>query len=129
MRAVGEFHEKDADILAHRQKKLSEILGLRAAGQGLDGKPAEFCHTVDKLGDIAAKLIIKRIKGHIAIFDSVVKKRGDDALLVEPHIGEDIGHRDRMCEIGFSRRPCLAIMRLTPEIKARARRSASTAAS
>ena len=76
-----------------------------------------FRNAVDKLGDIAAELAVQRIERHIAVFDGIVKQRRDDAFLVEPHVGEDVGHRDRMCEIGFAGGPCLAIMRLAPEIE------------
>ena len=85
-----------------------------------------FCNAVDKLGDVAAELAVQGIERHIAIFDGIVKQRRDDAFLVEPHVGEDVGHRDRMCKIGFAGGPRLAVMRSRPKSKARARRSAST---
>ena len=106
---------RTSSLIARRS--FLEILRLRAARQCLDGKPAELRHAVDKLGDVAAELAVKRIERHIAVFDGIVKKRRDDAFLVEPHVGEDVGHRDRMCEIGFAGRAGLAVMRLAPEIK------------
>ena len=115
--AIRQLHQQNADILAHRKEKLSEILRLRTARQGLDGQPAELCNAVDKLRDVTAELAVESVEGHIAIFDGIMKKRRDDAFLVKPHVGEDVGHRNRMCEIGFAGGTRLAVMRYAPEIE------------
>ena len=117
MCTVGQFDQQHPHILAHCQKQLAKILGLGAAWQRLDRKPAQLGHTIDKLRHITAKFTVKGLQRYIAILDSVMKQRRDNALFVEMHIQQNISHGYRMGEIGLAGGAHLAVMRLAAEFK------------
>ena len=50
------------------------------------------------------------------ILDHIVQNRGDQRVGVELEIGEDVGDRDRMGDVGLTRHALLALMALGAEV-------------
>ena len=108
---VGELDQQHTDVVRHREQELAQILG-GALVLGLRLDLAELGDAVDQPRDIAAEQPGDLLRGRHGILDRVVEDRGGDRLVVEPQVGEDTRHLDRMAEIGVAARPLLAAMRL-----------------
>ena len=92
---VGELHEDDADVVHHREQHLAEVLGLPLLARGeRDG--ADLGHPFDHVGDLGPEQLLDALDGGQGVLDDVVEQAGGDGDRVELHVGEDVGHRERM---------------------------------
>ena len=101
VQAVGEFDEQDADVLAHGQDELAEVLGLLGA-VGLEFEPGQLGDAVDEAADGGAEDLVELGAGDAGVFDDVVEQGGDDAGGVEPVAGEDVGDGEGVGYVGFA---------------------------
>ena len=115
--AVRKLDQQHPNILAHRQQQFPKILGLRRAWRGLDGYTRQFCHAINQLRNISAKLLGKRWQFNTAILHRVVQQGGDDGINIKAHIDEQICDRNRMCEIGLTRGTQLTSMCCLAKLK------------
>ena len=72
MEPVGELDQEDADVLAHRQDQLPEVLCLLFL-VGLQLDAVELGHAVDQSGDLLAKLGLDVLDGGVRVLHRVVE--------------------------------------------------------
>ena len=104
MQAVGELDEDDAQILAHREEHLAQVLDaflLLCLKRNVD----EFGHAVYDFRDVAAELAAdhRQIVVPGAVLDDVVEEGGADRVGVQLQIGHNLGDGDRMDDIRLAR--------------------------
>jgi hypothetical protein len=109
---VGELHEEDADVLRHRHDHLAEVLGLLLLLRVRRAELRELRDAVDELGDLLAEQLLDVRLGREGVLDGVVEEPGDDRRLVEPQLGEEPRHLERVDEVGFARLPDLSLVDL-----------------
>ena len=110
MRAVGELDHDDADVAHHREQHLAEALGLRLRA-ALELDLVELGDAVDELGDLLPESLGDLVLGDRRVLDDVVQDRGDHRLGVEVQVGEDVGDRDRVGDVGLAGAALLALVR------------------
>ena len=101
VRAVGELDHDDADVAHHRQQHLAEALGLRL-GAAAELDLIELGDAVDQLGDVGAEALGDLVLRRRRVFDDVVQDRRDDRRRIQVQVGEDVGDRDRMRDVGLA---------------------------
>ena len=111
MQSVGQLDDDDANIPRHRQHHLLEVFRL-SNGFVFEGDLGKLGNTVDELGERLAELGRQGFFGHAGVFDHVVQHGGHQALMVHVHVGENIGDRQRMGDVRFTRAAALAIVGL-----------------
>ena len=111
---VRELHQQHADVPAHRQHELAEVLGLLGA-VGLQLEPGELGHAVDEARDFGPETALDVAERDRGVLDHVVQQAGEDAGGVEPVAGEDVGDRDRVGDVGVAVVPQLGRVRLGRE--------------
>ena len=85
---VGELDQQHADVVAHREQELAQILrGALVFGLRLD--LAELGDAVDQPRDVLAEQPLDLLGRRERVLDRVVEDRGDDRLVVELEVGED----------------------------------------
>src|SRR5690606_18584580 len=98
--------QQHADVLAHRQEELAQVLGhALVVGQLLELR--QLGDSVDQLGDVGPEVLLNLLDRDQRVLDRVVEQRGDDRLLVELEVGHQTGDFDRVAEIGVAARPLL----------------------
>ena len=97
---VGQLDEDDPDIVGHGQDDLPDGLGPADFGRHLLD-PADLGHALDQGGDLLAEILADVRGCRVRVLEDVVEEGGDERRLVEPHVGEVVGHFERMAEIGF----------------------------
>ena len=110
MGAIGELHQDHADVAHHREQHLAEALGLRLLA-ALELDLVELGHPVDQLRHLAPELFRDLFLGGGRVLDHVVQDRGDDGLRIDVQVGEDVGGRDRVRDVGLAREALLALVR------------------
>ena len=95
MQAVGELDDDHADIVAHRDQHLADILRLTFLAVG-EFDLADFGQTVDEVHDLFAEHSADLFERHFGILYGVVQQRRDDGIRIHPHLGKDTGYRGRM---------------------------------
>ena len=107
--AIGELHEDDADVVDHRQQHLAEVLRLPLlARRERDG--ADLGDPLDDVRHLGAEVLLNLLDGGQGVFDDVVQQPGGDGHRIEPHVGEDAGHLERMHQVGLPRMPDLSLV-------------------
>ena len=95
---VGQLDQDHADVVDHRQQHLAEVLGLPLLARGeLDR--AELGDALDDVRDVGAEKLLDALDRRLRVLDDVVEQPGGDGDDVELHVGEEIGHLERMDEI------------------------------
>ncbi len=112
--AVGELDHDHADIAHHRQQHFAEALGLSFLAI-LELKLVQLADAVDQLCHHLAEdrryLGLRRRR----VFDDVVQNRRDQGVGIQAQVGEDVGHRHRMGDVGFARDALLPAVLLGAE--------------
>ncbi len=104
VRAVGELHEDDANVLRHRDDHLPEVLGLllflaeRVRGREL----RELRDAVDDVEDLFAEKIFHFVRSRERVFDRVVQQTRNDRRLIELELSEQTRDLERVNEIGLA---------------------------
>ena len=69
---------------------------------GLELDAVELGNAVHELGHMLAELVADLVLGDGSVLHHVVQQRGGQRLAVEVPLGEDLGHRDRVGDIGIA---------------------------
>ncbi len=101
MQPITEFDDQDPHVLAHRHEHLSERGGLLSL---LAVKPdaVEFGNAVDERCHIGVELGLYVAQRHSGVFNRIVKKGRRDGLYVDSERSDDLGHRNRMGDVGLT---------------------------
>ena len=98
---VGQFDEQDTNVLAHRQDELAEILGLLGAIR-LQFEAGQLGHAIDEASDFSPELLGHLRQGNAGILDDIMQQSGADRGRIQPIAGQNIGHRQRMDDVGLA---------------------------
>ena len=113
VQAIGELDHDHAQVARHGQQHLAEALGrgfLAIAEMQL----VQLGDAIDQLGDRFAEFGGDLGLGQRRVLDGVVQDRRDQGFHVQPQLGQDLGHRDRMGDVGLAGLAGLAVMRGSP---------------
>ncbi len=110
MQPVGELDQDDAHVARHREQHLAEVLGLRVLG-GLEFDAIELRDAVDQLRHRLAESVRDLVLGDRGVLGHVVQQRRHQGLAVEVPVGEDLGDRQGMRDVGIAGLPRLAGVR------------------
>src|SRR5450830_568185 len=111
VQAVGELDRDHANIAGHGHGHLLEVFRL-GFGLGLEIHLGQFADPVDQFGHGFTKLRLQRFLGDPGVFDHVMEHGRHQALMVHVHVGKNIGHRQRMRDVGFAAATALTVMGL-----------------
>ena len=95
---VGELHEDDADVVHHRQQHLAEVLRLPLLARR-ERDRAQLGHPFDDVGDVGAEELLDALDRGLRVLDDVVEEPGGDRHDVELHVGEEVGHLERVDQV------------------------------
>ena len=108
---VGQLDQQHAQVLAHRQQELAQVLGgAFALAHRLDLR--QLGDAIDQPGNVGAEQPFDVLDRRQRILDRVVEQRGDDRFLIKLQLGHQPGHFDRMAEIGVAAGALLAAVLL-----------------
>ena len=106
---VGQLDEDDPDVVHHRQQHLAEALGLPLLARR-ELQARQLGHALDDVGDLFAEQLADLLDGVRRVLDDVVEQAGGDRDDVQPQVGQDVGHLERVDQVGLSRPPDLALV-------------------
>ena len=101
VQAVGQLDHDDADILHHGQQHLAEALGLAVLG-GEEIQLGELGDAVDAAGHLVAELLAHLLDGDAGVLHHVVQQAGLHGHQVHAHVGQDVGHHERVHHVGLA---------------------------
>ena len=103
VQAVGQFDHQHAHVVAHGQDHLADVLGLRLF-LVLEDDHADLGDTVHDVGHVFAELVVDLFDGGAGVFHRIVQQARRHRGLVKAHVGQGIGHGQRMGQIGLARK-------------------------
>jgi hypothetical protein len=112
------FPGQCADVLGHSKQQLTQTFRLRVLrGTVLTQLPkfSDAFHlgdTVHQAGNRSTKLPLNVIEGDVRILDHIVQHGCGDGFVVQLETVQNLGHGQRVMEIGFARRSSLSPMPL-----------------
>jgi hypothetical protein len=112
--SVGELDHQDADVLRHRDQHLSEVLGLPLLGV-LELELRDLGEPLDQEGHLVAEQAPELLHRGERVLHGVVEQARRDRDRVEPHLGQDAGHLERVDQVGLPREPLLPLVDLGRE--------------
>ncbi len=98
---VGELDQDDAHVARHREQHLAEVLGL-GVGLGLELDAVELGQAVHEFRDGLAEALGDLLLGDLGVLHHVVQQRRHHRLGVELPVGDDLGDRDRVRDVGMA---------------------------
>ena len=101
VKAIGELHEDDADVVHHREQHLPEILGLPLFARR-ERNRADLGDAFDDVRDLGTEQLLDPLDRGQRVLDDVVQQPGGDGNGVELHVGEEVGHGQRMNQVGLA---------------------------
>ena len=111
---VGQLDEDDADVLGHGQEHLADVLGLLLlVGQGAE--LAQLGDAVDEAGHVGPEAFLDVAERVLGVLGDVVQEGGRDRDRVQAQLGQDLGHRQRVGDVGLAADAVLALVRLHGE--------------
>ena len=107
--AVGELDEDDADVVDHRQEHPPEVLGLLGfLGRERDAR--QLGDALDDVSDLGAEEFGDPLDGGQRVLDDVVEQAGRHRHGVQSHVGQQVGHFERMDEVRLAGMPHLPLV-------------------
>ena len=106
VQTVGDLDEDDADVLGHGHEHLAQVLHLLVLFAGVL-HAAELCDALDNIRYGGAELAGDVLMGEVRVLDHVMQERGDDGVLIQPHVGGDIRRGDAVRDIRRAVAPLL----------------------
>ncbi len=101
VQAVGQLHHDDPDVVHHGEQHFPEVFRLPLLfGRERDG--AQLRDPFDDVGHVGAEGLLDFLDGGEGVLYHVVQEAGGDGDDVQPHVGEDVGHFQRMDEVGLT---------------------------
>ena len=105
---VGQLDDQDPPVVGHGHEHLADrrrLLGLL----GVELEAVELGDPLDDQGHRRTEVAVDDLGGHPGVLDGVVEQGGGHRLGVEPQVGDDAGHGDRVGDVGLAgRRVCPA---------------------
>ena len=105
--AFGQFDQRDANVVDHGDQHLAQVfdLALRAQHQGLTGAEAgadrrHAQHAVDEFGDHRTEALADRRQLNLAFAHAAIQDRGNQRILIEFEVGENLGDLKARTETG-----------------------------
>ena len=95
MQPVGELDQDDADVLRHRQEHLADVLCLLLL-VAARAELGQLGDAVDEPGHLRPEALLHVVERVVGVLRDVVQERGLDGDRVEPELGQDARHRQRM---------------------------------
>ena len=98
---VAELDDHHADVAAHGQQHLAQVLGLQFFDVGeLDlGQLGDAVH---QQGHFLAKGGLQVVQGGGGVLDHIVEQGGSDALGVHAQVQHQPGHGQRVADVGLA---------------------------
>ncbi len=101
MGAVGKLDEDDADVLHHRHDHFAKVFGL-CLFLIAELELIKFRYPLYQFGDAFTKKLFHVLVGGGSIFNHIMQQRGHQRFVVELHLGQNTGYRDRVRDIRFT---------------------------
>ena len=111
VQAVGELDDDHPDIPGHRQHHLLEVLRL-GHRLVLEGDLGQLGDAIHQFGNRGSELLGQGLLVDTGILDHIMQHGRHQALMVHMHVGEDVGDRQGMGNVGFAGAPTLAVVGL-----------------
>ena len=106
---VGQLDQDDSDVVHHGQEHLAKILRL-AGFLGVKAELVDLGEPVDDVGNVLAEFLFDLLQRSDRVLHDVVQQSHADTTGVELHVGQDIGHGQRMVEVRLTRFTRLSIV-------------------
>ena len=111
MQTVGQFHQQDTHVPGDGEDEFAQVLGL-ARVLGLKLQSRQLGHALDQRGDLLPEPLGDVVAGGGGVLDHIMQQGGDDGRRVQPIVGQNARHLDRMGEIGIAGGPQLRAVHL-----------------
>ena len=109
VKAVGKFHDDDAQVLRKCHEELAEVLRLRLFAVG-ELQFVEFRDALDEFENFLPEFRGELFRRDGRVFEHVVQERGDDRGTVKPEIRKNFHDGARVNEIVFTRTALLPLV-------------------
>ena len=96
---VGHLDHQHAWVARHRDDHLADRL---AFGGGTEGDLVQLGDPVDEVADLGAELLGQRLQRVAGVLDGVVQQCRHERRGVHAELGQDVGHRQRMGDVGIT---------------------------
>ena len=106
---VGQLDEHHAHIGDHGQQHFAHVFRLPVFAIG-ELNFVDFGYALDDVRDLIAEKLGDLFAGGGRVFDGVVQQRGGDGRRVELHLGQHLGHLQRMDDVGIARGALLPLV-------------------
>ena len=112
---VGQLDEHHAHIGDHGQQHLAHVFGLAVFAVGkLD--LVDLGDALDDVRHLVAEVGRNLLVGGRRVFDRVVQQAGGDGGRVQLHLGQHLGHFERMNDVGLAGGAHLPLVMLDAEL-------------
>ena len=101
---VAQLDEDDPHILGHGHEHLAQVLHLLVLPGGVL-HPGQLGDALHQVGDLGGEQAGDVVVGGIGVLNAVVEQGGNDGVLVQLQLVDDLGHGDGVDDIGL---PALA---------------------
>ncbi len=99
VQSVGHLDHQHPRIAGHRGDHFADRLALGGAAQH---HSVQLGHPVDEMADFLAEFLGQRLQRVTGVLDRVVQQRGHQSRSVHAQLGENVGHRQRMGDVGVT---------------------------
>ena len=110
VQAIGELDDQDSNVVGHRDEHLADRCRLLRF-LGVEMNPVKLGHTVDQRRDLWTEPLREVVKRQVGVLHGVVQERRHDGGLVQPEVGDDGRHRQRVGDVRLARAAGLALVR------------------
>ena len=107
VQAVRQLDDQHPQVLRHRDEHLAHRGGLLCL-LGVELDPIELGDAVDDHRDLVTELALDVGQRDAGVLDGVVQQRRGDGDVVQAQLGDDLGHRDGVGDVGLAGLPVLA---------------------
>ena len=109
MEPVRQLDQDDPDVVHHGQEHLAKILRLPGF-LGVEAELVDLGEPVDDVGNVPAEILFDLLQWNDRVLHDVVQQSDTDTTGVQLHVGQDIGHRQRMVEVRLTRFTGLSVV-------------------
>ncbi len=113
--AVGELDQDHPQVAGRSEDHLAEGLGLRLVAPHVF-LLADLGHPVNQLRHVRPELLVEHRAGGQGVLQHIVQEAHRDAGFVQLEIGQDVGHVDRMGQVGLARLADLVLVLLPRKV-------------
>ena len=115
METVGKLDDEDAPVARHRDEHLADRGGLLGLFR-VELEPVELGDAVDDGRDLGPEAPLDLVEREARVLDGVVEDGGGDRPGVEPEMGDDAGHCERVGDVRLARVPNLPAVYLFGQV-------------